>query len=89
MAAGKERRPICEVEFYSGYKDRETPRAVWLDGRKITITQVLCRKRIRDPASQEIREVFTCSTSRGVLTLTLSESGAVVCRFKNGANRRI
>ncbi len=50
----------CEVVFYSGYKGRETPRAVRVKGREIPVERILGRRRIRDASSGEPFEEFPC-----------------------------
>jgi hypothetical protein len=49
-----------ELRFHSGYKRKETPRAVLIGNREFKIDRVLERKRIRDEQTGAESEVFTC-----------------------------
>lgn len=74
-------RPVegAQVEFYAGFKGRETPRAVVIDGRRRGVTSVLSRQRVLDAASGTMREVWHCGLADGrVATIELLENGA--CR---------
>ena len=65
------RRP-CEVIFHAGYKGRETPRAIRVDGREIPVERVLDLRRHLDAASGEIIEEFRCRLEGGTVDVFVS-----------------
>ena len=71
-----------EVEFYSGYQEGETPRAVVLAGRRFLVTDVRGRKRVRDSGSVKTAEVFDCALDDGrSVVITRDEEGRSSVRF--------
>jgi hypothetical protein len=54
-----------DVEFYSGHKVNESPRAIVLEGKRIEVTAVLGRKRVRDIRSDRDVDVFLCRLEDG------------------------
>ncbi|MGB8957763.1 MAG: hypothetical protein WCC00_02000 [Candidatus Aminicenantales bacterium] len=53
------------VERYAGYKGDETPRAVIFDGMRLEVIEILLRKRVLDPASSRIRDIWRCRLADG------------------------
>jgi hypothetical protein len=68
-----------KVLFYSGYKDRETPRAVVVAGREYPVDRVIWRKRAQDKDSREPYEIYRCRVAGKEVTLKISPSGE--CRI--------
>jgi hypothetical protein len=68
-----------EVVFYSGYKGRETPRAILVGDKEHPVEKVLWRKRIQDMESGERHELFRCRVAGKDVTLKISPSGE--CRI--------
>lgn len=68
-----------EVIFYSGYKGRETPRAIRIGGREYPVEKVLSRKRIQDKESGDRCELFRCRVAGEDYTLKVDPSGE--CRI--------
>jgi hypothetical protein len=64
-----------EVVFYSGYKGRETPRAVIFEGREYPVEKVLWRRRVQDKDSNERLDLFRCRVAGKEITLRISPSG--------------
>ncbi len=64
-----------KVEFYSGYKDAETPRSVWIDNQQFQVREVLWRKRIKKSVSGGVVEAFKVKIDEDVLIIEKSESG--------------
>jgi hypothetical protein len=64
-----------EVVFYSGYKGRETPRAILAGGREDPVEKVLWRRRVQDKDSRESHELFRCWVAGKEITLRISLSG--------------
>jgi hypothetical protein len=64
-------RVLC----YSGYKGEETPRAIMVGEKEITVEKILSRKRISDAETGRIREVFTAKTDRGAVEIARDEYG--------------
>ena len=70
------RRPIpCRVTFYSGYKGRETPRAILIKDRELKILEVLDRKRVQDARRKTEAEIFFCRLDEGRARLTVTSRG--------------
>ncbi len=69
------RRIPCRVVFYSGYKGRETPRAVRLKGREIPVLEVLDRRRVQDARRKTVADVFTCRLEEGRVKITVTPTG--------------
>ncbi len=63
------------VLCYSGYKGEETPRAIMIGEKEITIEKILSRKRTSDAETGRIREVFTAKTGRGTVRMERDETG--------------
>jgi hypothetical protein len=70
-----ENRKIVKVVSYSGYKNDETPRAVWVDDREYQVREVLWRKRVRDLESGQTVEAFRVKIDGEIITIEKSESG--------------
>lgn len=65
------------VEFYSGHKGDETPRAVVAAGRRIEIVEVTARERVLDAATGANREVWRCRLEDGrTVTIELFADGS-------------
>jgi hydrogenase 3 maturation protease len=75
LAGRPARRIPCRVAFYSGYKGRETPRAVWVKGRGLRVLEILDRKRIQDVRRKTVVEVFTCRLEEGRVQITVTSRG--------------
>lgn len=56
---------IDRVEWYAGYRGQEKPRAVWVDGQRIEVEEIIWQKRIRSAKSGQTREVFLCRLAGG------------------------
>jgi len=54
-----------EVESYSGYRGEETPRAVTITGRRLSVTAVKSRKRVHLVAGGNTFDVFECRLEDG------------------------
>lgn len=65
----------CEVVFFEGYKSRETPRAVRIEGREIPVERILSRRRVTDASSGEVAEEFTCRLEDSVVKILVTEQG--------------
>lgn len=72
---------IAEVVFYSGYKGRETPRAIRVGNQEYPVEKVLSRKRVQDKDSGERYELFRCRVAGKDVTLRIGPSGE--CRIVN------
>ena len=72
-----------EVRFYSGYKGRETPRAVVIGDREFTIQEILWRKRGRDRQSGKTFETFKCRMEGDIVRITYHESGEWTLSFSD------
>ncbi len=64
-----------ELQFYEGYKGRETPVAVLIGNRKFYIDRILERKRILDKRSGKKSDVFTCMMEGKQVKIVIQESG--------------
>jgi hypothetical protein len=67
------------VLFHSGYKGRETPRAIFIAGREYPVDKVIWRKRRQDEDTRETSELFRCLVAGQEVTLEVSSSGE--CRL--------
>ena len=65
----------CEVVFFEGYKGRETPRAVRVEGREIPVERVLARRRMMDASSGDVDEEFTCRLEGKVFKILVTDKG--------------
>jgi hypothetical protein len=52
-------------EFYSGYKGGETPRVAIIEGRKISVTEVIRRKRALNSRTGKTEDIFRCRLADG------------------------
>ena len=52
-------------EFYSGYKNGETPRFAVIEGRRIAVTEVIRRMRTLDSRTGKIKDVYSCRLADG------------------------
>jgi hypothetical protein len=68
-----------DIIFYSGYKGRETPRAVVMAGREYPVEKIIWRKRGQDKDTREPHELFRCRVAGQEVTLKISPSGE--CRL--------
>jgi hypothetical protein len=64
-----------KVIFYSGYKGRETPRAVLIGGQEHPVEKILWRRRVQDKDSGERYELFRCRVAGREITLRIGPSG--------------
>jgi hypothetical protein len=64
-----------ELQFYEGYKGRETPAAVLIGNRKFIIDRILERKRVLDKGSGKKSDVFTCLMEGQRVKIVVQESG--------------
>jgi hypothetical protein len=67
------------IIFYSGYKGRETPRAIVVAGREYPVDKVIWRKRGQDKDTREPYELVRCRVAGQEVTLRISPSGE--CRL--------
>ncbi len=75
----KDQDSEIQVAYYSGYKGRETPRAIRIGGHEYPVEKVLSRKRIQDKESGERAEIFRCRVAGRDITLKVDPSGE--CRI--------
>jgi hypothetical protein len=68
-----------KVIFYSGYKGRETPRAVVLGGREYPVDAIIWRKKGQDRDTREPYDLFRCRAAGQEFTFRISASGE--CRL--------
>jgi hypothetical protein len=67
----------AHVECCSGYRDEETPRAVFLGGIRFPVAEVLSRQRVRDSRTGLTTETFQCRLEAGwPVSLERSEDGS-------------
>jgi hypothetical protein len=64
-----------KIIFYSGYKGRETPRAVVISGREYPVDEIIWRKRGQDKDTRESFELVRCRVAGQEVTLKISPSG--------------
>jgi hypothetical protein len=64
-----------ELRFHSGYKGKETPRAVLIGSREFKIGRVLERKRVLDEQSGKRSDVFTCEMEGQRVKIVIQDSG--------------
>jgi hypothetical protein len=70
---------IIKVQFYSGYKGEETPRAIVVAGREYPVEKVIWRKQGQDKDTHESYELVRCRVAEQEVTLKISPSGE--CRL--------
>jgi hypothetical protein len=70
-----DQNPEVQAIFYSGYKGRETPRAILVGGYEYPVEKVLWRRRVQDKDSSERHELFRCRVAGKDITLKISPSG--------------
>jgi len=63
-----------KVNFYSGYKDEETPRSVIINKKEYIIEKVISRERIFEAKTGKTLEAFTCKTEGRTIKLRRAES---------------
>jgi hypothetical protein len=68
-------RSQVQILFYSGYKGRETPRQIVLDGRAYPVIRVLSRERICDSFTGHIQDIFCLQLKRRVVTVRVDSAG--------------
>ena len=66
---------MFELKFYSGYKGKETPRAVVIGNREFKIEEIVSRKRVMDQKSGRRFEVFKCKMEGDIVEIKVFESG--------------
>jgi len=71
----KEKGGKFELQFYSGYKGDETPKAVIIGTRKLNIKEIISRKRVLDKKTGKRSEVFMCKMEGEIVKITKPESG--------------
>jgi len=54
-----------EVEYYAGGRGQEYPLAVVKEGRRLLVSEVKERKRLRDLKTGVLRETFVCRLENG------------------------
>jgi len=64
-----------ELQFYSGYKGDETPRAVIIGNRKFNIEEIISRKRVLDKKTGKKLEIYKCKMEGKIVKIKISESG--------------
>ena len=64
-----------KIKFYSGYKKKETPRAVVIGSREFPIEEVIWRKRILDSESGKTAEIFKCKIKGEIVKISIYDSG--------------
>ena len=64
-----------DLRFHSGYKGKETPRAVTIGNREFKINRILDRKRVLDAQSGKKSEVFTCEMEGQRVKIIVQDSG--------------
>jgi len=64
-----------ELQFYSGYKGDETPRAVIIGNRKFNIEEIISRKRVLDKKTGKKLEIYKCKMEGEIVKIKISESG--------------
>ncbi|HEX2695352.1 MAG TPA: hypothetical protein VHP61_06335 [Acidobacteriota bacterium] len=47
-------------EFYAGHKAAETPRFAVIEGRRLEVREVLDRRRMLDPKTGKVTDLFRC-----------------------------
>jgi hypothetical protein len=70
-----------KLRFYSGYKKRETPRAVIIGNKEFTIEEIIWRKRVLDHETGKTFEVFMCKMEGETVKITIYESGEWAISF--------
>lgn len=71
----KEEGGKFELQFYSGYKGDETPKAVIIGTRKLKIEEIISRKRVLDKKTGKRSEVYMCKMEGEIVKITILESG--------------
>jgi len=64
-----------EIQFYSGYKGDETPKAVIIGNRKFNIEEIISRKRVLDKKTGKKLEIYKCKMEGEIVKIKISESG--------------
>ena len=64
-----------ELQFYEGYKGKETPTAVLIGNRKFIIDKILERKRILDEQSGKKSDVVTCLMEGQRVKIVIQDTG--------------
>lgn len=66
---------MIEVKSYSGYKGKEKPKSLIIDGEEHLIEEILRREVIEDYRTRERKTVFWCSFGERMFKVTLHSSG--------------
>ena len=74
-----------KVEYYAGYRGRETPRRLLIEGRPVPVLEVLSRKRVQDQSTGDRIEVFTLRLPRSRVTLRVFEDGRAEIGRRRGS----
>jgi len=77
MSASKKRETLLkfDVIFYSGYRGKETPRAVIIGEREFKIEEIIERKRVMDAVSGERYELFKAKMQEEIIEIRRYDSG--------------
>ena len=73
--------PGFELRFYSGYKGRETPRAIRIGEKEFQIKEILWRKRGYDRKSAKAYEEFKCRLEGQTVRVTVYDTGEWAISF--------
>ena len=65
---------MTKIEFYSGYKNQETPRSIRMKNREYKIEKILWKKRSQDHETGVLTEIFKCRANGKILLIKLEES---------------
>jgi|GEM_PF-1591998 len=71
-----------KVEFYSGHRAEETPRAVLTGDTRLEIIEILERRRLMDTDSGLTFETFLCRLENGSQVLIRQEETGWAVEFK-------
>lgn len=64
-----------DVVYYSGYKGQETPRAILVEGKEVAVEKVLSRKRVIDPDTGKMVDLFICQVAGRTVEIRKDEAG--------------
>jgi hypothetical protein len=65
-----------QVRFHAGYRGRQEPIRIMIEGRDHTVTEILSRGRIRDSGSGIVREVFVCRLGHWTVKVNVHADGS-------------
>jgi len=75
-----------KINFYSGYREEETPRSIHVGNREFQIEEILWRKRAFDPKSGRISEIFKCKIEGEVVEIRREEQGEWSIHFSKNSS---